>query len=69
MSSSNFIHLERVGVKRVTDWAAQITYGGVDYWIPKSQMASGEADKLEAGDEDITLSITAWIAEQKGIDT
>ncbi len=68
MSNSSYVHLEDCEVIRLTDSAALIDVDGERIWLPLSQMAPGEADKLEAGDEHVTISVTKWIAKQKGID-
>ena len=36
------------------------------FWLPKSQIA--DADSYQDGDENCTLSITPWVAKQKGLD-
>lgn len=68
MSDSRYVHLEGCNVIRITDFAALIEFDGAGYWIPKSQMAEGEAEKLDEGDEGITITITRFIADDRGID-
>lgn len=58
-------------IKRVTDKAilAEIADGEgevTEHWLPKSQLEDPE--KFEEGDQDITIGMTEWIAEQKGIE-
>lgn len=68
MGQSNYVHLESCDIITVTEKAVLIEYDGEKHWIPVSQLADGEDHNLEAGDKDITVSITEWIAEQKGIE-
>lgn len=64
-SQSNYVHLDDCEVVALTDAAVLIRYEGETHWIPRSQMVDHE--DLEKGDIR-TVSITEWIAEQKGID-
>lgn len=66
MSQSGYVHLEDCTVVRETDAALLVKYDGTQYWLPKSQIA--DPDSLEVGDEGVTVSITEWIAEEKGIE-
>jgi hypothetical protein len=66
MSASNYVHLDNCDVIRETENAFLIRYEGEEIWIPRSQLA--DADDYAAGDEDVTLSVTEWIAKQKGIE-
>lgn len=70
MARSNYVHLSECRLKRLTDKAALVIYDGAEYWLPLSQMADGEADKLEGVEpgERFTLSISQWIASEKGIE-
>jgi hypothetical protein len=52
-------------VKRVTEKALLIEYDGEEVWLPLSQVSEGE--KYEEGDEEVTVSITEWIAKQKNL--
>lgn len=67
MSASNWVHLEDCDVLRVTGKAILVFFEGEQHWFPKSQVS--EADKYEEGDSGLTVSVTTWIAEQKGIET
>lgn len=72
MSRSNYVHLEGCTLSALTTKAALVVYDGEQHWIPLSQLAEGEEAKLhkiELKHEEFTLSISAWIAEQKGIET
>lgn len=65
-SASKWVHVTVDRIERVTPMALLVTIGDEEYWLPKSQIS--EANKYEEGDEDLTLSITEWIAEQKDIE-
>jgi len=70
MSASNFLYLEDAEVVRTTDAAILINYDGAQHWIPKSQTAPDDREMISGlvpGDV-VTLGITEWIADQKGID-
>jgi hypothetical protein len=66
MSASNYVHLDDVTIKRETDKALLIVWEGEEFWIPLSQIA--DAGDYHQGDEHCNLSITEWIAKQKGIE-
>ena len=68
MGASSFVHLEDCTVRAVTDRAVLIEYENAQYWLPVSQLADREAHNLHRGDHGVPVSITEWIAEQKGID-
>lgn len=65
MSHSGWVHLEKCVVRRLTDKAALVEYEGERVWIPLSQIA--DPDDLEAGPDEVTVSVTDWIADQKGL--
>lgn len=66
MSASRWIHLDNVTVKKVTDKAMLLVLDDEEeHWIPISQISDPE--DYEEGDEDCSISISEWIAEQKGI--
>lgn len=68
MAFSNYVHLDVAKIKRETDAAFRLRLeDGTEYWIPKSQIA--DPDDYKEGDENCTVSVTEWIAEQKGIKT
>lgn len=58
--------LDDCKILAVTDAAILVVYDGERIWFPKSQVADAEA--FEAGDEDVTVSVTEWIAKKNGID-
>lgn len=71
MGQSNYVHLEGCNIHAVTDAAILVEFdlsddAAVVEWFPKSQVA--DADDFEKGDRDVTVSITEWIAKQKGIE-
>jgi hypothetical protein len=56
-----------VVVKRVSERAVLVETDGEDIWIPKSQIDADASEvKLEKGEAGV-LTITKWIAEQKGL--
>lgn len=65
MSSSGYVHVEVDRIERETDAAFLVIIDNDQFWLPKSQIA--DADDYNAGDEDVTLSITEWIANEKGL--
>ncbi len=64
MSASSFVHLDNCNIKAETEKAFRVEYDGQTEWIPKGQIAN--PGDYSAGDESVTLSVTEWIAEQKG---
>lgn len=66
MSRSGYVHVEVEKITAETDKAFAMTIDGEQHWIPKSQMA--DPDDYEVGDEEVTVSISEFIAEQKGLD-
>ena len=62
---SQYIHIEAEEIKRVTDKALLAVIDGDEYWLPLSQIA--DSDDYEGGETDVTLSITEWIAKEKGL--
>ena len=65
MSTSRWIHLDDVNILKETDSAFLIEIEEGEFWIPRSQIA--DADDYREGDEGASMSITEWIAGQKGI--
>jgi hypothetical protein len=66
MGQSNWVHLEECKVLQETEKAILIEYGGEEIWLPRSQVSEG--DKYATGDEGVTISITEYIAREKGIE-
>lgn len=67
MGSSNYVHIHVDEILRQTDKAYLCLINGEEVWIPKSQIA--DAADYDDGDKDLTLSITEFIAKQKGLET
>jgi hypothetical protein len=65
MGASNWVDIEVELIKKMTDKAMLCVIGDEEVWLPFSQVAHDE--DYEEGDENLTLSITEWIAEQKGL--
>lgn len=68
MGQSNYVHLEDCNVLVVTPKAVLIEVADEKHWFPVSQLADGEDHNLEEGDKGITISVTEWIAKQKGFE-
>lgn len=67
MSASGWVHVDVEKIIRETGAAFRARLSdGREVWLPFSQIA--DADAYAEGDENVTLSITEWIAEQKGIE-
>jgi hypothetical protein len=66
VSDSNWVHLDVELIVRETDKALLLRLeDGEEVWIPLGQIA--DADSYSAGDTNCTVSVTRWIAEQKGL--
>lgn len=65
MRSSNWIHIEVDEVARETQKAFLLRIDGEEYWIPFSQIA--DAEDYSEGDVNVSMSISEWIANEKGI--
>ena len=65
MSSSRYVHLDVDLILKRTDKALLLRVGDAEHWIPLSQIA--DADDFEEGDENCTVSITDWIANERGL--
>ena len=66
MSASNWVHLDVDRITRITEKAMQVEIGDESIWLPLSQVS--EPETFDEGDEDITVSVTEWIAQQKGLE-
>lgn len=66
MGASNWVHLENCDVVRLTERAVLVKYDGATVWLPLSQI--DDPDRLEEGDKGITVSITEWLANEKGLE-
>ena len=65
MSASNWVHLDVDEILRETPAAFMVLIDDEQIWLPKSQIA--DADDYEEGDVDLVISITEWIANEKGL--
>jgi len=65
MSASNYHHLDVDEIKAETDKALLLVIGDEEFWIPKTQIES--PDDYKKGDKNCTVSVTDWIARQKGL--
>lgn len=68
MGQSSYVHLEGCEVLHITDAAIKVRWEDEEVWFPLSHIAGGDAGKLKPGDREVTLSVTEWIARQKGIE-
>lgn len=66
MGQSNYVHLEGCRIVHKSEKAFLVEYDGEQIWFPFSQMANPE--DYSVGDTDRTVSITEWLAFQKGLD-
>ncbi len=70
MGQSNYVHLDDCVVLRATEKAILVRYDDEEIWLPKSQIVDpADPDTIQAGSEERTISITEWLAKQKGIET
>jgi len=67
MGASQWVHLDVDEIVRETADAFLIRYRDDEIWIPKSQVA--DAGDYQEGDENLTLSVTEWIAKKKNLET
>lgn len=65
MSDSNWVHLDVDEVKKITAKAMLVEIDGDELWLPLSQIS--EPESFEEGDTEITVSVSEWIAAQKGL--
>ncbi len=65
MGAGNWVHVDVNEILRATDAALLCQIGDVEVWLPRSQISEGE--QYEAGDTDVTLSVSEWIAREKGL--
>jgi hypothetical protein len=65
MSQSGFVHLDVEEITAETEKAFAIMVDNEEFWIAKSQIA--DPDDYEVGDEGCTVSVTEWIAREKGL--
>lgn len=65
MSASGYVHVEVERIVKETAMAFLCRIAGQEHWIPKSQVA--DPDDYEEGDVGATLSVTEFIAREKGL--
>jgi hypothetical protein len=66
VSQSDYVHLEDCNIVAETDAAILIEYEGDRHWFPRSHVA--DADDCKPGEKGRTVSVSGWIARQKGIE-
>lgn len=66
MSNSNYVHVDVDEIKRETDSAFLVVVDGEEIWLPKSQIS--DPDSYNEGDTNCTVSVTKWIAREKGLE-
>ena len=66
MGESRWVHLDFDEILRETEKAFLIRIDDEEYWIPFSQIADPE--EYREGDTDGEISITEWIAREKGLE-
>lgn len=65
MGASNYVHIDFDSIRRETERAFLFIIDEEEVWLPKSQIA--DADDYNEGDENGTVSITEYIANEKGL--
>ncbi len=63
---SDWVCIDVEEILRETDKALLCLIDGKEVWIPLSQIAPEDRD-VKVGDTDVGLSITSWIANEKGL--
>ncbi len=67
MGFGDWVHLDVSEVLHETDKALCVRLeDGEEIWLPKSQISDPE--NYAAGDQNCTISVSQWIAEQKGLE-
>ena len=66
MSASNWVHVDVDQIKRETENSFLVVIDGEEIWLPKSHIE--DSDDYVAGDADVCMSITQWIANKKDLD-
>lgn len=62
---SRYVEVHVDEVVRTTDKAALCRIDGEEHWIPHSQV--NEETPLVVGECEVTVEITRWLAEQRGL--
>jgi hypothetical protein len=63
--AGGWVHLDVQRVVRVTEKALLVRVDDEEHWLPTSQVC--DAEDYAEGDEDCTISITNWLANEKGL--
>lgn len=64
---SDWVHVDVDEILKETDAAFRVRLeDGSEHWLPKSQIS--DADDYNQGDRNAVISITEWIANEKGIE-
>ncbi len=63
---SNWVYIEVEEIVAETEKAFLLRMEDGEEWIPKAQIEGG-GEGYEKGDVDVGMSITEWIAKQKGM--
>lgn len=65
MPRGNYVHLDVEEILKISEKAMLLLLeDGEEAWVPLSQIAN--AEDYTAGDKKATVSVTEWIAKQKG---
>ncbi len=64
---SQYVHMDFDVILRETDKALLVRFShGEETWVPLSQIA--DSDDYKVGDTEGTMSVTEWLAKEKGWD-
>jgi hypothetical protein len=66
MSSSRYIHVHVDEILKETEKAFLVRIDDEETWLPFSQIS--DVDDYKVGDKDLTLSISAWLANEKDLE-
>ena len=66
MSQSDYYHLDVDKILKETESAFLFKIGDEQMWFPKSQIA--DPGDYSVDDENCTMSVTVWIATQRGFE-
>lgn len=67
MGATSWVHITVDKIVKETENAFLFEIDGEQEWFPKSQVCDPET--YEEGDKDCSVSVTEWIAKQKGLET
>lgn len=66
MGASSYVSVHVDSIDAETEKAFRCTIDGETVFLPFSQIA--DADDYAVGDADLTLSVTEWLAREKGLE-